>query len=146
MRIRAAALPPIVLAVALMAPGACGSSTSSDTSKFSGASKDVAQAVYDLRDAVSKRDENKICDTLITPQLRTQLAALAVSSKRGTSCADELKNSLQDIDSTDLTVQTVNVTGTTATATIKTKVTHGASPVDTLHLVDDHGWRLSQLP
>ncbi|MDX6639909.1 MAG: hypothetical protein QOF12_920 [Solirubrobacteraceae bacterium] len=146
MRLRAAALPPIVLAVALMAPGACGQSGSSDTSKFSGPSKNVAQRVYDLRDAVAKRDQTKICDTYFTAALRTKLAALAKTDRRGSTCPDQLKDSLQDVDSTDLTVQKVTITGSDATVTYKTNVTSGPDPIDTLHLTNQQGWRVSQLP
>jgi ketosteroid isomerase-like protein len=149
MRIRPAALPPIVLAGALMAPGACGAGgSSSDTSKFNGAAKDVAQAVYDLRDAIAKRDENKICDDFVTDALRTQLAGLAKQGPhpRGTTCADELKDSIQDIDATDIKVQSVTVTGNTATATYRTNLSHGTDPVDTLHFANQRGWRLTQLP
>jgi hypothetical protein len=146
MRIRPAAIPPILLAGALMAPGACGAGgSSSDTSKFSGTEKDVAQAVFDLRDAVAKRDESKVCDTYMTATLKAQLDRLARSSKRGADCADELKDSLQDIDSTDIKVKSVTVTGNTATATITTSVASGPDPTDVLHLQNEHGWRLSSL-
>ena len=144
MRLRPAALPPIVLAVALMAPGGCGvGKSSSDTSKFKGQEKDVAQAVYDFRDAVTKRDQSKICDSYVTAALKNKLAALAKSSKRGTSCADELQDSIQDIDATDIKIETVTITGNTATVTIKTNLQHGTDPTDTLQLQNERGWRLS---
>ncbi|MDX6664382.1 MAG: hypothetical protein QOG68_588 [Solirubrobacteraceae bacterium] len=146
MRIRARALPPVVLAVALMAPGACGQSQKSDFGSLKGAQKDVAQAVYDLRDAVSKRDESKICDTYFTAALRDQVAAAGKAANRGSTCAAAIKDSIQDIDGTDLTVTSVQIEGTTATATIKTNVSKGTDPTDTLQLVNDRGWRISKLP
>ncbi|MCW2966954.1 MAG: hypothetical protein JWM71_726 [Solirubrobacteraceae bacterium] len=146
MRLRAAALPPIVLAVALMAPGGCGSSTKSDTSKFSGTSKDVAQAVYDMRDAVSKRDQSKVCETYFTAALQSKLAALAKQDKRGTTCADQLKDSIQDVDSTDVTVKTVTVNGNKATVTYTTSLQNGPDASDTLQMSNEHGWRVAQLP
>src|SRR5438270_7211619 len=109
MRVPTAALPPIVLAVAVMAPGACGQASKSDTSKFQEPAKSVAQAVYDLRDAVAKRDQAKVCASYLTLTVQKQLAAQAKASGRGSTCPDELKDSLQDIDSTDLTVQKVDV-------------------------------------
>ena len=145
MRLRAAAIPPVLLAVVLMAPGGCGAGTTSDTSKFSGTEKDVAQAVYDMRDAVAKRDENKVCDTYFTPALQSKLAALAKQDKRGTTCADQLQDSIQDISTTDITVESVKVSGNDATVTYKTNVPSGTDPVDTLHLTNARGWRLSQL-
>jgi ketosteroid isomerase-like protein len=146
MRIRPAAIPPILLAVALMAPGGCGTgSSSSDTSKFSGAEKQVAQAVYDLRDAVAHRDQGKICDSYVTAVLRKQLDAQARTSKRGTSCSDELKDSIASADSTDISVQTVTVHGDTARVTIKTNLRTGPDPIDVLYFKNERGWRLSTL-
>ena len=147
MRVPTAALPPIVLAVAVMAPGACGQAGSSDTSKFKDPTqKRVAQAVYDLRDAVAKRDQDKVCASFLTVPVQKQLAAQAKASGRGSTCGDELKDSLQDVDSTDLTVQTVNVTGNTATVTYKTKVASGPDPITTLQMANQNGWRVSTLP
>ena len=146
MRIRPIALPPIVLAVALMAPGACGGGSKSDTGKFDGTDKDVAQAVYDFRDAIAKRDESKICDSYLTPALRDKIAADGKAAKRGSTCQDAIKDSIQDIDATDITVESVSVQGTTATATIKTNVQSGTDPTDTLKLTNDRGWRISELP
>jgi len=146
MRRRAAALPPVVLAVALMAPGACGQSTKSDTGKFSGAEKDAAQAVYDLRDAVAKRDEGKICDSYFTTALREEVARTAKAAGRGSTCADAIKDSIAVIDATDLSVERVDVKGRTATATIKTDLKQGTDPTDTLTLADERGWRVSKLP
>jgi hypothetical protein len=146
MRLRAATLPPIVLAVVLMAPGGCASSTKSDTSKFSGPSKDVAQAVYDLRDAVTKHDQGKICDTYFTSALRDKMAQLAKTDKRGVTCADQIKDSLQDVGATDLTVEKVTITGTAATVLVKTNVPSGTDPTDTLQMTNQNGWRVSTIP
>ncbi len=146
MRLRAAALPPIVLAAAALAPGGCGQTASNSADKFKGRQKEVAQAVDDLRQAASKRDARKICDTLLTPDLKSRLTALARQTGRGTDCADQLKKSLQDADSLDLTVQSVQITGNRAVARVKTNVTRGPDPTDTLVLADQRGWRLSRLP
>jgi hypothetical protein len=147
MRLRAAALPPVVLAAALMAPGGCGTAGKSDTSKFSGANKAVAQAVYDLRDAVVKHDYGKVCDTYVTTDVKNQLAAAARRAKPArVTCADRLKDSLQDVDATDITVTNVAVTGNTAIATFTSKLPHGTAPTNTLTLANQRNWRLSKLP
>src|SRR3954447_24232023 len=146
-RIPLAALPPTVLAVALMAPGGCGPGGSkSDTGKFKGDQKDVAQAVYDLRDAISKRDESKICDSFVSAGFKAQLAAGAKTGHRGTRCSDDLKDSIQDIDGTDVKVESVDVSGKTATAKVKTNLAHGTDPCATYAFVDECGWRLSAPP
>ena len=143
---RAAAIPPIVLAVAALAPGGCGASSSNSADKFQGREKEVAKAVDDLSDAARKRDASKICDEFLTTELKAKLAQLARVSKRGTDCADQLKDSLQDTTSLDLKVEDVSITGNTATVKVKTDVSHGKDPEYTLTLADQRGWRISQLP
>jgi hypothetical protein len=143
---RAALLPPIVLAVALMAPGGCGTTTKTDTSKFTGTQKQVAQTVADLATQARKVDGAKICDGFLTPALKNRLAALAKTTRRGVSCADQLKDSLRDVDVFDLTVESVKIAGTAATVTVKANTNAKRDPTGTLHMVDQRGWRISQLP
>ena len=142
---RLALLAPVAFAAAAIGAGPCGStSKSSDTGNFSGAKNDVAQAVLDLRDAISKRDESKICDSLLTKSLAAQVKG----DGRGSRCADNLKDSIQDVDATDLKVQAVTISGSSATATIKTDLPSGQTdPVDTLRFAKDANgdWRLSGL-
>lgn len=146
MRLRAAALPPVVLAAAAIGAGSCGTGgTSTDTSRFSGAKRPVAQAVYDLRDAVAQRDAKKICDTLVTQSLQRRLTDLAERTRRGTTCADQVQASIQDVDATDLKVADVQVSGTEATVKVTTNLTRGKDPTDTLRFADERGWRLSGL-
>jgi ketosteroid isomerase-like protein len=147
MRIRSVAIVPIVLATSLLGVGACGQSQSSNTDKFSGAEKDVAQAVYDLRDAVTKRDEAKICDTYFTPALRDEVAQKGKAAGRGSTCAKAIEDSIADIDATDLKVEDVTVQGSAATVRIKTNLSGSKQdPVDTLTLENARGWRISKLP
>ena len=143
---RAAAIPPILLAAAALAPGGCGASSSNSADKFQGREKEVAQTVDDLSDAARKRDATKICDEFLTAELKAKLAGLARVSKRGTDCADQLKDSLQDTTAIDLKVQDVSINGNTATVKVETDVSRGKDPQDTLTLTDDRGWRISELP
>ena len=148
MRLRPIAVPPILLAVVLMAPGACGQTTTSDTGDFQGAQKDVAEAVYDFRDAIAKRDEAKICDAYLTAALRDEITRVAKSADRGSTCAKAIEDSIQDIDATDIEIPKggIAITGTTATVKVKTDLTDDPDPTDTLTLTDERGWRISKLP
>jgi hypothetical protein len=147
MRKRLVALPPIVLAVALMAPGGCGvgGSSSSTDNLHAQNQKDVAQAIYDMRDAIAKRDQSKVCDSYLSTKLKNQLAGLA-KQRNGTDCADELKDSLQDVDATDIKVENVTVTGNTASATVKTNLPRGNDPCASYPMVNERGWRLDAAP
>ena len=97
MRIRRAALIPAFLALAAIGAGPCGRGQSADTGDFKGTEKDVAQAVYDFRDAVAKRDESKICDTYLTPALKEQVAAKGKEAGRGSTCAKAIEDSIADM-------------------------------------------------
>jgi len=145
MRLRPLALPPVLLAVVLMAPGACGQSSKTNAGDFQGTEKDVADAVFEFRDAIVKRDEGKICDALFTPELRDQITRAAGS--RGSTCAKAIEDSIQDIDATDIQIvkDGIAISGHTATVKIKTKLTSGTDPIDTLTLADERGWRISKL-
>jgi hypothetical protein len=143
---RVAALPPIVLAAAALAPGGCGTTPSNSADHFKGPQHDVAQAIDDLVTAAQRADARKICDQLLTPALRGHLDQLARQTRRGADCADELKKSIQDANAFDVKVLSVQVAGATATARVRTNVPHGADPVDVLTLANQRGWRLSKLP
>jgi hypothetical protein len=148
MRLRPIALPPVLLAVVLMAPGACGQTSTSDTSDFQGTEKDVAEAVYDFRDAIAKRDEAKICDAYLTGALRDEITRVAKAADRGSTCAKAIEDSIQDIDATDIEIPDggIAITGKTATVKIKTDLTDDPDPTDTLTLTEERGWRISKLP
>lgn len=149
MRLRPIALPPIFLAVVLMAPGACGQSNSSNAGDFQGTEKDVAQAVFDFRDAVAKRDEAKVCDAFFTARLRDEVIRVSKAAGRGSTCAKAIEDSIRDIDATDITIPKggIAITGNTAVVKIKTNLTGNAQdPTDTLTLADERGWRISKLP
>lgn len=148
MRLRPVALPPVFLAVVLMAPGACGQGSSTNTDDFSGAEKDVAEAVYDFRDAVAKRDEGKICDSYFTSELRDEIVRVSKGTDRGSTCAKAIEDSIQDIDATDIEIPKdgITISGTTATVKYKTDLTQGDDPTNTLTLTNERGWRISKLP
>lgn len=148
MRLRPLAIPPILLAVVLMAPGACGQSSGTNVDDFEGTQKDVAEAVYDFRDAVAKRDEAKICDAYFTAALREEVVRVGKAADRGSTCAKAIEDSIQDIDATDIEIPKggIAITGTTATVKIKTDLTEDPDPTDTLTLTNERGWRISKLP
>jgi hypothetical protein len=148
MRLRPLALPPVFLAVVLMAPGACGQSSKSNAGDFQGTEKDVAETVFDFRDAVAKRDEAKVCDAFFTARLRDEITAKAKEADRGSTCAKAIEDSLQDIDATDITIEKggISITGTTATVKYKTDLTTCDDVVAELTLANERGWRISKLP
>ena len=105
----------LLLAAAGLATG-CGASSSNSASDFSGVKKDVAKTVDDLASAAKRSDEAKICRDLLTPSL---IATLRAANK--SSCDTAVNDAIKDADTFDMTVKSVNVTGTNATAVVDSK-------------------------
>jgi hypothetical protein len=137
------AIKPILalLCAPLLAGGlaACGSTVS--TSSFKGEQHEVAQAISDLQSDVRAADEQKICKSDLASAVVTRL-----SSARG-GCPQAIKNQLPEIDNLDVSVQSVQVSGTgahrTASARVKSNYT-GNSRLRTVSLVLEGGkWKIS---
>src|SRR3954468_10229279 len=119
---------------------ACGQTDKDSSSDFKGDQKAVAQTVEDLQSASKKRDESKICTDLLAPALVTKIKA----SSKG-PCEDVMKDALRDVDSSELQVKKVAITGTTATATVQSDAGKD-DRTDTLTLVKvGNAWKISEL-
>ena len=104
----------LLLAAAGLATG-CGSAGSNSSADFTGAKEDVAKAVEDLESAARSSDEGKICRDLLSSTLIDSLRS------GGKSCTSAISDALDDADTFDMTVKSVTVTGTTATAVVDSK-------------------------
>ena len=119
------------LAVALGVTGC--TSTNTRTAKFTGAQGQVAQVVADLAQAGQRKDAQKICAQILAQELVRQL------SDAGTSCQAEMKKAIDDADDYDLTVKSVNVKGSQATAVVRRG---DKGPTATFRFVRENGgWR-----
>jgi hypothetical protein len=105
----------LLLAAAGLATG-CGASSSNSASDFSGVKKDVATTVDDLESAAKNSDEAKICRDLLAPSLIETLRAANKSS-----CDTAINDAIKDSDTFDMTVKSVTVTGTNASAVVDSK-------------------------
>jgi hypothetical protein len=101
----------LVLSALLIA--ACGTAQTSNTSKFKGPAKDVADLVDKLSQAGRRGDAKTICNDILSKQLLTQLKTA------GGDCQTEMKDAIRDANDFDLNVRSVKVTGTTATAQVQ---------------------------
>ena len=135
------ALPAAILAAALLAWG-CGATTSSDDEDqpvLRGQQRLVAQAVEDLQDAAAGGDEDRICRELLAAALAERLGGT------GKQCERTVRDALENTDTTDLSVRSVRVSGTTATARVKAE-RGDADRVTTVGLVKEGArWRISRL-
>ena len=124
----------LLLAAAGIATG-CGTAGSNSSSDFTGSKKDVAKTVEDLESASRRSDEAKICRDLLAASL---IDALRTGGK---SCDSAVSDALDDADTFDLTVKSVSVTGTNATAVVDSKE---KSANDTFKLEKVGGrWKIS---
>lgn len=139
-----AILPLFIPAAAALAIAGCGGSDNS--TDYTGAKKDVAEAIDDISTHGRKLEARKICDGFFTTELKAKLTAEAKKSGRGTDCADQLKDSLRDSDVFEMDIQSIGITGSRATVKVKIKTSADPDPVGTLALVNQRGWRISKLP
>jgi len=125
-----------VLAAAGLATG-CGKAGSDSANDFTGVKKDVAGTVEDLESAARKSDQGQICRSLLASSLIDTLRS------SGKSCTSAVSDALDDADTFDMTVKSVTVTGTTATAVVDSKE---KSTNDTFRLVKEGGrWKIGSL-
>ena len=138
---RALACLPALGTVAVLATG-CGPSGSSSTSNsFTGASHAAAQAVYDLQTDSRNGDTAKICSNDLSSALVSRLSGGA----GGQDCQTSVKNALNEVDDFTLTVNSVSVNGSTATAKV-TSLAQGHNTQSTLTLVQESGrWKVTGL-
>jgi hypothetical protein len=116
----------LLLAVAGLAVG-CGPATSNSASDFTGVKKDVATTV----------DEGEICTNLLASSLIQQIQS------GGQTCKLAVSHALDDADTFDMTVKSVTVTGSNATAVVDSK---HKDTNDTFKLVKEGDrWKLASL-
>jgi hypothetical protein len=126
-----ACLPPLALGAA-----ACGTTTS--TSDFHGAKREVAQTIADLQSDVTGSDRKKVCERILAEPVVAKLGGQK-------ACETAVKNRFAEIDNTELKVESVTVTGNKATALVKS-VYGGDKKVRTVTLVKEGSrWRITAI-
>lgn len=148
MRLRPTVNAVLLVTASSLALAACGQATSANTDAFEGEQKAVADAVYEFRDAIARRDEAKVCDAYFTDDLRDEVTRVAREAGRGSTCAKAIEESVQNIDAVDIEIPKdgITISGQEATVKVKTDLNEGADPTDTLTLVNERGWRIAKLP
>jgi hypothetical protein len=130
---RALALAP-VLAIGL---GACGTTVS--TGNYKGESKAVVQRISDFQTDVTAGEESKLCDRDLASVVQTRLRA------GGGDCVQALKRQLGAIQNFELTVKSIAVHGTSATARVSSTWS-GKQRTSTMRFVKEGGaWKIAAL-
>jgi hypothetical protein len=132
-------LLPLGAIVAVAVAGCAGQTTTKDSSgKFRGEQRLVANTIEDFESAASKGDQDQICRDLLARSLVVRY------TEHGGTCEDAVDGALKDTDSFGLTVESVRITDTDATARVKAD--RGKNDViRTINLVKEGpGWRISE--
>ena|SRR5215207_4205777 len=130
----------LLVAAAAVVAGCGGQQSSEDTSdRFRGQQRLVANTVEDLQSAAEDSDEGKICRDLLAQALADRLA-------RGTGgCQATVAAALDDTDTNELDVRSVQITGERATARVRLE-TGDRDRVARVTLVRErNGWRIAAL-
>ncbi len=124
--------------LALVVAG-CGGAARDSAKEFKGEEQKVAAVVEALEDAARKDDPDTVCAKLFTD------SRLAVLKEQGTNCKTGVKDSFEDADSFDITVDDVTISGTAATAKV-TAGTGSKKKTETLELKRDGAvWKIDSL-
>ena len=130
--------PLTLLCAPLLATGiaACGSTVSTS---FKGERHAVAQTISNLQSHATALEAKKICGEDLAS------ATVARLDTAAGGCKKAIETQLKEIDSFEVTVGSVQISGDKATARVKSIHT-GKNRVDTLTLVREGGrWKISGL-
>lgn len=126
------------LALILAAATTAGCTSSGDADPtFDGEQEAVANVVDDLTDAAADEDGRRVCRQLFAASLRDKL---------GNGCAAAIEQAFQDADVTEMTVESVRVSGDTARAQVDSGRDDEKRERKTLQFVrEGRDWRISSL-
>jgi Putative lumazine-binding len=125
--------------VASLSLGVSACAKSVSTSGLKGEAKDAAETIKNLQTDVTAGDEKKICENDLSKALATKLAA------SGGTCEKAIKDQLTQVDSFEVTVEAMQVSGATATAHVKS-IYSGHNRKGTITLVKEGDkWKISAL-
>jgi hypothetical protein len=128
----------LCLPLSALALTGCGSTVS--TANFKGAQHEVAQTISNLQADATAGEQKKICADDLAAAVITRLGG-----KKG--CEAAIKKQLAEVDSLDVSVQSVQLasTGTHASASVRS-IYEGKSRPGSVSLVKESGkWKISGL-
>jgi hypothetical protein len=120
-----------------LALGGCSLSptSSSNSSGFTGAKAVVATKLNLLASDANSANGSDICKNVLGQALRASL-------NREGGCQTDIDNQLKTIDDFSLSIESIKVTGSTATAQVKTEY-YGKKVYSPVKLAHEHaGWRI----
>lgn len=128
---------PGLVVICLLAAG-CGGGDKVSPKPIQGPAKEVADVITRLESATAKQDFATICDDLLAAATRRQAG--------GADCVSVLQKRAGDVRRPRIVVQSIEVSGNTAQARVRTTATGQAATTDLIRLVREGGrYRISSL-
>jgi hypothetical protein len=125
----------LLLVLASLAAG-CTQAGGTSTSKFKGDERDVADAVADFSTNAGSKKESKACAESLSKALADRIA------EGGKSCPSELGKAFDDADVSQIKIDDITITGTTAAAEVSVE-DRDSEIQSTFKLIDEDGdWRI----
>ena len=121
----------LLLAVVAL-PGCTAANTNTSAGDFEGAERDVAQVIDDLK---GTRDPDEVCSRILTDRFAQSLEA------DGHDCIDEVRAMIRDTADTDMKVDDVTISGSSATAKVSQDDKTATFELER----DGESWRISSL-
>ena len=119
----------VVLATAVLL-GACGGDDEAD----------VRQTLSAFAEATAKKDYQRLCDDLLSPDLIEQVRRVNLP------CEVALRTGFEDVEQPRIEVRSVKIDGDTASAQVRSTAKNQEPSVDTVRLVKvDDEWRIASL-
>lgn len=116
---------------------ACGNTTS--TGKFSGEKQKVAETISNLQSDATSGNAKKACSNDLSKAVAKRLEA------KGSTCVKALESQLKQVDTFTMTVESISVSGSEATAKVKSSWS-GKERVSTVSFVKEGGsWKVDSL-
>jgi hypothetical protein len=126
----------VLLCAPALALGLSACAATVSTSGLKGEAKAAAETIKDLQSNVTAGEQKKICED--------DLSSAVVKRLGGSGgCQEAIKKQLGEISAVELTVESVQVSGTSATAKVKS-IYSGKKTISTMTLVKEgKKWKIS---
>jgi hypothetical protein len=131
--------PLAALCLLALALAGCAAAPRDSAQDFKGDEQAVAKVVERLEKAARDDDPGFVCKQLLSTKL------LAALSQQGTNCNTGVKEAFKDADSLDLTVDSVAIRGTTASAKVKYRSLSKDKTATLLFDREGSAWKISSL-
>ena len=101
---------------------------------------DVRDTLNEFADATAKKDYQRLCDDLLSPELVEQVRSVNLP------CEVALRTGFEDVEEPRIEIRSVKIDGDTARAQVRSTARNQEPSVDVIELVKvDDEWRIASL-